>query len=146
MTPVRAKWTKEETELFKKVYPVKTSKQMKEIFPQYTWQQMLTKANGLGITKGKEVASESRRQNLNNRIEEEFWSDEDKRTLLEVYPKKGLRGVYEALNKKRTISGINRMVRRLNVKRKQNHLMWDQTSVTINKQNRLSVEVTYKGW
>lgn len=143
---MRAKWTEEETELFKKVYPVKTASQMKDIFPQYTWQQMLTKANGLGVVKGKEVASESRRQNLNEKETEEFWSDDDKKIVLDVYPVKGFQGVYEALSGKRTISGINRMVRKLRIKRKQNHLMWERTNVSINKENGLAIEVTYKGW
>lgn len=143
---MRAKWTEEETELFKKTYPVKTASQMKELFPNYSWQQMLTKASGLKIKKGKEVVAESRRQNLNGNNEDEIWSDEDKRVLSEVYPTKGFQGVYEALDGRRTISGIKRMVRRLEIKRKQNHLMWERTSVNINKENGLSIEITYKGW
>ena len=142
---MRAQWTDEETVLFRRTYPVKTASQMKELFPQYTWQQMLTKASGLGIVKGKEVATESRRQNLNHKDQDEIWSDKEKKILLAVYPIKGLQGVYEALDEKRTISGINRMVRRLKVKRIQKNLVWEQSEFSVNKNNR-SIEITYKGW
>lgn len=144
---MRAKWTDEETDLFKRVYPVKTSEQMKELFPQYTWQQMLTKARGLEITKGKEVVAESRRQNLSYKNDEEIWSDEDKKVLLEVYPIKGFQGVFDALDGRRSMSGIERMVRRLKLKRKQNHLMWEQNDFLLkNNESGLSVKITYKGW
>jgi hypothetical protein len=142
---MRAQWTDEETALFKRTYPVKTSSQMKELFPQYTWQQMLTKASGLGIVKGKEVATESRRQNLNHKDQDEIWSDKEKKVLLDVYPIRGFQGVYEALDGKRTISGINRMVRRLKVTRIQKNLVWEQSEFSVNKSDR-SIEITYKGW
>jgi len=142
---MRANWTEDETELFKKTYPSKTASQMKELFPQYTWQQMLTKATGLGIVKGEEVAAESRRQNLNHKDQDDIWTDDEKKVLLNVYPTKGIQGVYEALDKKRTLSGIKRMVRRLNVKRNQKHLAWEQSSYSVDKKNH-SIEITYKGW
>lgn len=144
---MRAKWTEEEVELFKRAYPVKTSEQMKELFPQYTWQQMLTKAQGLDIKKGKEVIAESRRQNLSYKNEEEIWSDEDKKILLELYPIKGFKGVFEGLGGRRSMSGIERMVRRLKLKRKQNHLMWEQQGFSMEyNENGLTTKVTYKGW
>lgn len=146
---MRAEWTDEETELFKRHYPVKTASQLKEIFPQYSRQQMLTKAVGLGIKKGKEIANQSRRESFtsNPKMAENIWSDEEKRILLEVYPLKGLLGVKEALGEKRTTKAITKMVRRLKLTRSNNSLIWERTGISIDIENGTpTFEVTYKGW
>ncbi len=143
MFHVRAKWTEEETELFIRTYPVKTAKQMQELFPQYTWQQMLTKATVSGIKKGKEVATESRRQNLN---QDDYWKDEEKKIVLEVYPIKGFDGVHEALNGTRTKKSIQNVVRRLGIKRNKKHLTWEQVDLQFERNPNEVITITYKGW
>lgn len=146
---MRANWTEEETELFKKVYPVKTSAQLEEMFPKYTRQQMLTKATGLGIKKRKEVANESRRNNFRNSevVSETIWTEQEKKLLLEVYPQKGFEGAREAFKETRTDKAIVRMVRRLKLTRSNNSLIWERQSSSITNENGIpTIEITYKGW
>lgn len=139
------RWSVEETELFKKMYPIRTANQMAEIFPQYTWRQMHTKARVLGVTKLKEVATQSRRDNTEiNR--DELWTDEEKRILIENYPEKGGKYVYELLNKKRSVDNIKKVANRMGIKRKQVKLVWELTDIEVNKKQKNSMTVTYKGW
>lgn len=142
--PKRANWTSEETELFKKAYPNKTSNEMDKLFPQYTKRQMKTKAVGLGLTKGKEVAAQSRRENLDNNGDIP-WTDREKRILIENFPHRGSGGVYELLEGNRTETVINKVAYRLGVSRRQKSLMWEQMDTKVSEKGT-SVTITYKGW
>lgn len=142
---MRVKWSEEEAELFKRMYPVRTAKQMAELFPRFTKQQMLTKAQNLGLKKGKEVADQSRRER-DVESEDELWTDDEKRILIEHYPSKGGKYVHDLLNGKRSVITINRVANRLGVKRDQSNLMWEQTDVKLVEKNKRSIQVVYKGW
>lgn len=140
---MRAKWSEEETELLKKVYPYKTSKELAEFFPQYTNTQILRKAKQLGLKKKPEVAKQSRLQNSIIQ-RNDLWTDEEKKIILEHYPTLGAKGVKELLNNTRSEEMIKKMAYRLGVKRDEKTIMWEQVDISLHD-NVFSIDVIYKG-
>lgn len=141
---MRANWSKEETELLRQIYSVKTSKELAEFFPKYNNTQVLRKAKQLGLKKKPEVATKSR---LENSIiqRNDLWSDDEKRIVIENYEKLGAKGVQRLLNNHRSEEMIKKMAYRLGLSREQKTVMWEQTEININDNQIFSIEVVYKG-
>lgn len=141
----RAIWSKEESELLKKVYSLKTSKQLSEIFPQYTNTQILRKAKQLGLKKDPLVAKQSR---LENSIiqRQDLWTDEEINILLEYYPKEGALGVQERLPKHRELSAIVHQANRRHLTREQKDLIWKMDNYSVDTEEGFAVTIKYKGY
>jgi len=140
----RARWTEEETALFQKYYPIRTSDELAEIFPNYTWEQMKGKASRMGLKKKPEVAIESRIRNGLYK-KEDLWTDEEVKILFENYPDKGSKGVQEALPRHRNINSIRRKAESLGVRKNYNGSFWDMIDMDVHEQS-LSVTVKFKKW
>lgn len=140
----RAKWTEEETSLFKKYYPIRTSDELAEMFPNYTWKQMKGKASRMGLKKMPEVAIESRIRNGLYK-KEDLWTDEEVKILYENYPTKGSKGVQEALPRYRNLNSIRRKAEALGVKKSYNGSHWDMVDMDVHEDS-LSVTVRFKKW
>lgn len=141
---MRANWSKEETELLKKVYSIKTANELAEYFPQYTNTQILRKAKQLGLRKKPEVVKQSRLQNsLIQR--QDLWTDEEKRVVLENYEAYGAKGVMEMLGGKRSEEQIKKLAYRLGLNRKQKSVVWELSDINFPEEQIFSIEITYKG-
>jgi hypothetical protein len=140
----RANWSKDETDIFIKVYPFKTSNELAEIFPQYNNTQLNRKAKQLGIKKMKEVVFKSRLQNSIIQ-RNDLWTDDEKKVVIEHYPTLGALGVKELLNGNRSEEQIKKLAYRIGISREQPTLMWEQTDIKFKEDAIFSVEVTYKG-
>ena len=140
----RIRWSQEESELLKRVYSIKTSNELAEIFPQYTNTQILRRAKRLGLKKKKEVSYKSR---LSNSIiaRQDLWTDEEKAIIIEHYPVVGAKGVQELLPN-RPIDSIKRIANRMGIKRiEANTLHWEQVEVSIQNTPNHSITIKYKG-
>lgn len=146
----RAMWSFEEEELLKKVYSLKTANQLREIFPQYTREQVYRKAKKLGLKKDELVSKQSRVENSIIQ-RQDLWEEEEIKILLEYYPKYGEKKVRkiikEELGKNRNESAIIRQANRRNLCREQkNVLTWVVEEVSPNIENGFSVKIKYKGY
>ena len=140
---MRANWSKEETELLKRIYSVKTSNELAEYFPQYNNTQILRKAKQLGLKKKSEVAKQSRLQNSIIQ-RNDLWSDEEKKMVLENYELLGAKGVKELLSNNRTEEQIKKIAYRLGLNRK-NSSVWEKTEMKCdNNEQYFTISVTYK--
>lgn len=141
---MRANWSNEEVDLLKKIYSLKTSKELAEFFPQYSNTQILRKAKQLNLKKKPEVVKKSR---LENSIiqRNDLWSDEEKKVVLENYEKLGARGVKEILNNHRSEEQIKKIAYRMGLNREQKTTVWEQTEINLNEDKLFSIEVVYKG-
>jgi hypothetical protein len=141
---MRASWSEEETTLLKRVYSVKTSKELAEFFPQYNNTQILRKAKQLGLKKKPEVAKQSRLQNSIIQ-RNDLWSDEEKKIVMDNYEKLGAKGVQELLPTERSEEVIKKVAYRLGLSREQKTVMWEQTEIKVKEDKMFSIEVVYKG-
>lgn len=117
---------------------------MAEIFPQYNNTQILRRAKKLGLKKKKEVAYKSR---VSNSIiaRQDLWTDEEKKTILEHYPKLGAKGVQELLPN-RPIDNIKKIANRMGIKKEDpNSKEWKIKEVVFNEDNPNSITIIYKG-
>lgn len=140
----RIRWSQEESELLKRVYPNKTSNELTEIFPQYNNTQILRRAKRLGLKKKKEVSYKSR---ISNSIisRQDLWTDEEKRIIIEHYPTVGAKGVQELLPN-RPIDSIKKIANRMGIKRiEKNSLQWEQVELSISSTPKHSITIKYKG-
>lgn len=141
----RASWSQEESDLLEKVYKFKTSKELQEIFPQYTNTQILRRAKKLGLKKDPLVAKQSRVENSIIQ-RQDLWTDEEKQIVIEYYPTEGALGVQERLPKERTIPQIKHMAYRLEVNREQKDLIWKMVDCEVETEENFVVTIKYKGY
>lgn len=146
----RAMWTNDEIELLKKVYSLKTANQLREIFPQYTREQVYRKAKHLKLKKDELVAKQSRVENSIIQ-RQDLWEDEEIKILLEVYPEFGAEGVRlkikEVLGKERGESAIIHQANRRHLTRVQkNVLNWTMEDFDFEVGDSISIKLKYKGW
>lgn len=141
---MRANWSEEESRLLQKIYPLKTSNELAEIFPQYNNTQILRKAKQLGVKKKKEVSYKSR---LENSIiqRNDLWSDNERKLVIEKYETHGARGVKQLLNNTRSEEQIKKMANKLGITRKSTNIIWEQSNVVVSQDRLFSVQITYKG-
>src|SRR5690606_32979023 len=115
--------------------------EMRDILPMYTREQMYRKAKKLGLKKKKEVAYRSRVENsLIQR--QDLWTDDEKKIVAEVYPKKGLSGVQELLPH-RSEHSIKRVTDRLGVVRDVTEPTWELTGMEPSDSS-FSVKLKFK--
>lgn len=142
---MRANWSKEETDLLKKIYSVKTANELKEFFPQYSNTQILRKAKQLGLKKMPEVAKQSRLQNSIIQ-RNDLWTDEEKQIVIKYYKDYGAKKVVEMLDNNRSEEMVKKIAYKLGLQRERKELIWENTKIDFNKNNPFSIEVTFKGW
>ena len=146
----RAMWTNEEIELLKNVYSFKTANQLREIFPQYTREQVYRKAKQLKLKKDELVAKQSRVENAIIQ-RQDLWTDDEIRILYEFYPEFGAEGVrlefQKQLNKDRLESAIVTKANHLHLTRSQKNILnWTIEDVKFETSDSFSVTLTFKGW
>lgn len=140
---MRANWVQSEIELLKLHYPNKTAKEMAEILPQYSINQINRKAKVLGIQKKPEVKVKSRLE-ASLEAREDLWTDEEKKIIIDWYPTEGAIGVQERLPNPRPVALIKKIAYRLGVKRNQKSKIWEVANVETIKGTSFSIKVSYK--
>lgn len=140
-------WSDEEVKIMKQFYPIRTKKEMNELLPNKTDEQLYRKAKNLKLKKMKEVATKSRLEmSFEVRHGDDLWSDDEKKIVIEHYPKLGSKGVMDDYLPHRSEDSIKRIAYRLGVKREnQNAKTWIQEEVDIVTEPEISITISYKG-
>lgn len=135
-------WTKDEEELLKKVYPIKTIEQLCEIFPNKTDKQINKKAKNLKLKKDKLFIKEIRiKKSLSARSD--LWTKEELDILQQYYP---IGGVYEVkkMLPQKSKDSIRRKANTLGITKNEDSSQWDLLNVQYEYNNHFVWKCTLK--
>ena len=137
------KWSDEETELLKKIYPTSTTEELLEAFPGRSYNSIRLKAYYLGIKKDKGAIQEIRKVSAQKR--KLSFSEEEIEIIKKIYPKAGAKGVQKLLPH-RSIKSIKNKAHALGVKiDESSQNKWKKDKVIIVKNDIFRVtKIIYK--
>lgn len=134
-----AKWTKDDEIIMEKYFAIKTNRELMELLPQFTYQQIKDKGRRMGLRKLDIVSYKSR---VNYTLGDK-WGDDELKILVEYYGKIPNKKIKSDYLPHRSVSAIKKKANHLGLVDKLRYTFaWHTTGFTLDENNPSKITIT----
>jgi hypothetical protein len=136
------RWSNEETELLKEVYPHSTNEELLKLFPRFDLRRIGYKARNLDLEKLEDVKEKDKEEQLSKMLGDSEWSDDEVKILLENYEMMGGKGLTKLLPNRTKLS-ITSKASKMGLSTEK-EATWVNTDVKFSSEDVFSIQVTFE--
>lgn len=133
----KTKWEKEDEEIMRKFFPIRLNKEMVELLPGFTEEQIKNKGKNMGLKKTELIRYKARSQ-INS---EDRWTDEELKILIEHYSNTSIKDLIKDYLPNRTSEAIKKRASMLGIQNKLfSKFIWTAEDLVIINSNKFKIK------